>query len=171
VIKYLSLEEEKAKKLKQMMSLFLIQVQNKNVVIWLLIIIICEETLAWSRPRITGGSKPQPRGYHSSTLISPKEILIFGGSREGRPFNDLFVFNTGNIIIFSFFKNVKIITNILPFLFLKASNGWEEKKQQGTIPPPLYAHSATLVGKNVYVFGGTDGTKYFNTVFVLDLGL
>ena len=65
------------------------------------------------------------------------------------------------------------VSGTLCLLFLiiwLANNAWEEKKAQGTLPPPMYSHSASLIGNKLFVFGGTDGSKYYNHVYVLDLG-
>lgn len=34
-------------------------------------------------------------------------------------------------------------------------------------PGPRRAHSATLVGKDLYIFGGGDGRKALNDIFIL----
>ena len=70
------------------------------------------------------------------------------------------------MILLSLIQVIKFLLN----LTILASNAWEEKKVQGSIPPAVYSHSATIVGKNLFLFGGTDGIKYFNFVYVLDLG-
>jgi hypothetical protein len=41
---------------------------------------------------------------------------------------------------------------------------------QGEIPSPRRAHSMTLLKNYLVVFGGGDGSSYFNDVYFLDLG-
>jgi hypothetical protein len=46
---------------------------------------------------------------------------------------------------------------------------WRTLKTGGeTTLPPLRAHTTTLVGKTLYVFGGGDGPTYSNDVYAFD---
>lgn len=48
---------------------------------------------------------------------------------------------------------------------------WSQPLVSGQGPGPRRAHTATLVGNKIYVFGGGDGKKALNDVFALDTGL
>jgi N-acetylneuraminic acid mutarotase len=45
---------------------------------------------------------------------------------------------------------------------------WNTVETHGEQLPPLRAHTATLVGGLIYVFGGGDGPSYSNEVWVFD---
>lgn len=45
---------------------------------------------------------------------------------------------------------------------------WSRALVSGTPSPPLRAHTTTLIGSNVYVFGGCDAKACFNDLYVLD---
>lgn len=40
----------------------------------------------------------------------------------------------------------------------------------GTAPPARAYHTACLVGRKLFIFGGRAGNRYFNDVYVLDTG-
>ncbi|KAG8805934.1 hypothetical protein FRC18_006412 [Serendipita sp. 400] len=47
---------------------------------------------------------------------------------------------------------------------------WTRPTITGDIPPPLRAHTATLVdGKRIFVFGGGEGPMYYNSLYILDI--
>lgn len=45
---------------------------------------------------------------------------------------------------------------------------WTRPETIGDIPPPCRAHTATLVDKRLFVFGGGQGNMYYNTLYILD---
>lgn len=48
---------------------------------------------------------------------------------------------------------------------------WTKATVTGTVPSPRRAHSATLIGTKLYIFGGGEtGGKPVNDTFVLDVG-
>jgi hypothetical protein len=53
-------------------------------------------------------------------------------------------------------------------LFPTETLGWSVIKAGGEKLPRLRAHSTTLVGKVLYVFGGGDGALYSNEVWAFD---
>ena len=59
----------------------------------------------------------------------------------------------------------------LSTLDLNGLGSWYTVKVPGQPPPPIYGHSATLIGSNVVVFGGWDGVSPLNSVHVLDTTL
>jgi len=38
----------------------------------------------------------------------------------------------------------------------------------GDLPPPCRAHTATLVDRRIFIFGGGEGPSYYNTLYILD---
>ncbi|KAG2769665.1 Dynein alpha chain, flagellar outer arm [Phytophthora cactorum] len=93
---------------------------------------------------------PAPRWRHSAILFE-KNIIIFGGFAAEKRMNDLWIFNT----------ELKV---------------WEQKYAQSFwegLPQCRGAHSATLVGEKMYVFGGYGGNGFgrtdFNDLHALDL--
>lgn len=45
---------------------------------------------------------------------------------------------------------------------------WSEPAIKGPPPTPRDSHSCTVIGDNLFVFGGTDGTKLLNDLQILD---
>ena len=45
---------------------------------------------------------------------------------------------------------------------------WSEPAIKGSPPTPRDSHSCTVVGDNLFVFGGTDGTNMLNDLHILD---
>ena len=45
---------------------------------------------------------------------------------------------------------------------------WTSPEMMGDLPPPCRAHSATVVGTSILIFGGGDGSTYYNHLYVLD---
>eukprot|EP00741_Cyanophora_paradoxa_P014918 tig00020830_g14392.t1 len=131
------------------------------------------ETLAWGVPRYCGmpplwrlRSAPPPpspaptrlqpsspalgRGRsHSATTVGSSIFLFGGWDGQGKMYGQLFIFNTDTMT-------------------------WREPMTTGSPPEPRYAHSATLVGKKLYIIGGTDdpeieeGLNVFSEIHVLD---
>lgn len=98
-------------------------------------------------------------------MVYGTQIILFGGFRNSAVrFNDVWIFET--------------LTNE----WSQPAQGQTEVKSDGSIgfkrewpdvPAPRGGHSATLIGSQMYVFGGYGGSKYarrdFNDVHVLDL--
>lgn len=53
-------------------------------------------------------------------------------------------------------------------IFVAAKQIWTQPIISGTPPPPRDSHTCTTVGDNLLVFGGTDGTKPLNDLYILD---
>lgn len=45
---------------------------------------------------------------------------------------------------------------------------WSTPACSGEIPPPRRAHTATSVEDKIFVFGGSNGTTYYNDLYILD---
>ncbi|KAF3612084.1 hypothetical protein DY000_02045742 [Brassica cretica] len=53
-------------------------------------------------------------------------------------------------------------------IFVAAKQIWTQPIISGTSPPPRDSHTCTTVGDSLLVFGGTDGTKPLNDLYILD---
>jgi len=111
-------------------------------------------SMAWSQPSVSG-SAPMPRMKHTSTLVGGSQVLIFGGfNKKERTLSD--------------FVTLDLAADC-------SSASWMPVAPEA--PPgskPISAraqHSAcaTQDGRYVFVFGGYDGTKSMNDLWVLDM--
>ena len=103
------------------------------------------------------GSEPCPnsRWNHTASYTENGKIIIFGGfsgSKASPHLNDVWVFDTKN-------------------------ESWIEiefcSHESSSVPEPRGAHSASLVGQSIYIFGGYGGANYsrrdFNDLYTLDI--
>jgi len=105
-------------------------------------LILDSETLHFFKPQFVG-DVPGPHRAHTATLVG-ENIWVFGGGDGPNYFNDLYVLDTNKM-------------------------SWSKPQITGTAPGPRRAHTATLVGTNkIYMFGGGDGNKALNEIYVLD---
>ncbi|TLD25701.1 cell polarity protein-like protein [Venturia nashicola] len=108
-------------------------------------------TKQWSRASPAG---PRPAGRYGHTLnILGSKIYIFGGQVEGYFFNDLVAFDLNSLQM--------------------AGNRWEVMIPNGgdgtgPVPKPRTNHSIVTWQDKLYLFGGTDGTQWFNDVWTYD---
>ncbi|KYR02856.1 hypothetical protein DLAC_00326 [Tieghemostelium lacteum] len=99
----------------------------------------------WSKAQTKGDHPTEGIRSHTATVVGRK-IFVFGGSDINDKFNDLMIFDTKTMF-------------------------WSKPKTNGAdgcIPNPHRAHTATLVDKRLFIFGGGDGPNYFKDLFVLD---
>ena len=90
------------------------------------------------------GEPPGPCNMHTSDSYENK-IYVFRGC-DGRDYlNDLHEFNTHTL----HWRSVQDI--------------------QGTRPPPRANNSSSIIKDNLYIFGGWDGSKRLNDLFVFNL--
>ncbi|QDS68497.1 hypothetical protein FKW77_010864 [Venturia effusa] len=108
-------------------------------------------TKQWSRASPAG---PRPAGRYGHTLnILGSKIYIFGGQVEGYFFNDLVAFDLNSLQM--------------------AGNRWEVMIPNGgdgtgPVPKPRTNHSIVTWQDKLYLFGGTDGSQWFNDVWTYD---
>eukprot|EP00164_Ancoracysta_twista_P001113 GFYU01001461.1.p1 GENE.GFYU01001461.1~~GFYU01001461.1.p1 ORF type:complete len:398 (-),score=92.02 GFYU01001461.1:174-1367(-) len=104
--------------------------------------------LVWSQPQLPG-LPPSPRGAHTAT-VAGNHLFVFGGQ------------DTGEGGKFAFFNDV-VVLDLEQWT-------WYNHKARGSIPPPRYGHTMTLIGnKLLLLFGrGEGGKKYSRTVHFLD---
>jgi len=56
------------------------------------------------------------------------------------------------------------------FKFDLKSETFEKVQTKGNPPKPRYGHTTTLVnGNELYIIGGTNGSSYFNDIYIFDL--
>ncbi|AEE35560.1 Galactose oxidase/kelch repeat superfamily protein [Arabidopsis thaliana] len=71
------------------------------------------------------------------------------------------------LYVFGGFGRDNCLTNQV-HVFDAETQIWIRPEINGVPPCPRDSHSCTTVGDNLFVFGGTDGTKYLNDVHILD---
>lgn len=97
----------------------------------------------WSRADV-GGLEPSAREGHAAVEVGNK-IYVFGGCVQGiRCFNDVHIFDTDTLT-------------------------WSQEPFTGDAPEPRGGHSATLVGTDVFIFGGANSDTTYGDAYKLDL--
>jgi dynein heavy chain, axonemal len=103
------------------------------------------EQLVWSE---VDGESPPPRSRHSCVVVK-HYLVVFGGLNHRARYDDVWIHDT-------------------------KKNAWHELKCGGAAedrPSPRAHHTATIVGNQMFVFGGYSGHgKSSNELFVLDFG-
>ncbi|EGG14036.1 hypothetical protein DFA_11799 [Cavenderia fasciculata] len=106
--------------------------------------ITSDNCFKWSVPKFVG-SLPSKRFKHTATFVNNKIIFIGGQESDTKRFNEIIYYDT-------------------------ETHNFTKPIIKGDLVPNFSRHSASLVGNNIYVFGGFDGkgTNYdlavFNTV-------
>ncbi|CEJ55960.1 hypothetical protein PMG11_02188 [Penicillium brasilianum] len=108
----------------------------------------------WSRA-IPPGSRPSGRYGHTLNILGSK-LYVFGGQVEGFFFNDLVAFDLNQL------QNP---TNKWELL---VQNSHEGGPPEGEIPPARTNHTLVSHNDKLYLFGGTNGVKWFNDVWTFD---
>ena len=99
----------------------------------------------WIKPRISG-TPPPPRYGHSAVLAGAR-IIIFGGKGKKSVFRDLHALDPLTMT-------------------------WYQGPEGGGAPAARFDHTANLVGgTKMVIFGGWNGTDFYNDVYILDLQL
>jgi len=123
----------------------------------------------WSHV-VTAGEQPYAR-YSASCVKIGKNIILFGGySYEGYWMNDLRVLDTnyveGATYIPSLGSGLENSGLGTPKSFI--SHMWYEPETSGPVPSPRAAHSCTVVGRKLFIFGGNNHNTLFGDLYVLD---
>ncbi len=95
------------------------------------------ETLEWKKPRLSG-NVPSPRHGHSLTAIDDNRVALFGGAIEDSGMNG---------------KPVVTRYNDLYTLDMRTFE-WSLENASGSAPNPRVFHSAALIEKRLWIFGG-----------------
>uniref|UniRef100_A0A183J9D0 F-box domain-containing protein n=1 Tax=Soboliphyme baturini TaxID=241478 RepID=A0A183J9D0_9BILA len=105
----------------------------------------------WSR-LLPGGRYPTPKA--SATMVEHRgQLVLFGGWSKSSP-NPIHQ-------ISMFYNELHVFDPVL--------NQWTELCDDGSSPPGLAGHSASVVGDRMIVFGGSNGSASTNEVHVFDL--
>jgi len=88
--------------------------------------------------------EPSPRLWHSSVQIEDNAYLWGGFTQDSSKSEVINIFDS-------------------------YAEMWKEQSTTGVPPPGEYAGSFTVVGSDLYCFGGYDGRKYFSSVHKLQL--
>jgi len=88
--------------------------------------------------------EPSPRFWHSSVQIEENAYLWGGLTKDS--------------------SRSEVIN-----IFDSYTEMWKERSTTGVPPPGQYIASFTLVGSNLYYFGGLNGRNYFSSVHELQL--
>lgn len=110
----------------------------------------------WSGPITNYGNPPAPRGGHTATFVG-KKLFVFGGSAYSAK-----GLNAGGRE-----SPLTIVKSDLHVLDL-ATMTWSIPAVQGIQPPARYAHTGTLMGNKLIIFGGFNGRVYLDDLSVLD---
>jgi Rab9 effector protein with kelch motifs len=89
------------------------------------------------------GRKPEPRVYHTATVV--RDVMIIYGGLDGR----------------------HCFSNIHLYNFL--NNTYTELIVPSGPRPCRISHTTTCVGSQLFVFGGSDGSVYNNQLWIFDL--
>jgi hypothetical protein len=103
----------------------------------------------WELPHATGerGEPPSSRCQHTATVVGDM-MLVFGGLGVDAEGHD-------------------VALNDLHVLDL-TTRTWSRPEARGQPPPPMFSHTATLVGKRLFIIGGQNGMEVFSSVYVFD---
>ncbi|KAI9781359.1 MAG: Negative regulator of mitotic exit [Peltula sp. TS41687] len=111
-------------------------------------------TRQWSRAK-PPGSRPSGRYGHTLNIVGSK-LYIFGGQVEGYFFNDLVAFDLNTL---------QVPGNQWEFLIPNSADGGPPP---GQIPLARTNHTMVTYADKLFLFGGTDGTQWFNDVWTYD---
>lgn len=105
----------------------------------------------WVEYRITSEEIPDHRWEHSATEVEQEnKIILYGGTNGKKYFEDLWL--------------LRVQTE-------EYSAAWTKLETSGQSPPPLCGHTATLIGRNLYLFGGRNERGSSTDLYVLDIDL
>lgn len=118
---------------------------------------------------------PSIRGAHSATILSNNKMIIFGGYEGNSHLSDMHLLDLGIV----FLSEPHILSSKSKFDFVRKSwfcllfwtetMKWTKLVSGGmSAPSPRRGHSASLIGHNIYFFGGYNGSSVFNDLFRFD---
>lgn len=145
------------------------------------------ETLVWSQPK-TGGVSPQPRAGMTLTAVRDKLFVFGGNGTQSTVCNDVHLFDRSKMMFIQVTRaksrmdcdsykdcenfcdsssscsmdcnsmdNPNCIDSFVPRVML-----------HGASPGRRAGHSATTVGRFIYIIGGSCGADYRSDCFILD---
>ncbi|PWN88204.1 galactose oxidase [Acaromyces ingoldii] len=147
--------------------------------------------LEWKRMECKG-KVPIGRGYHTSSLVDGK-LIVIGGSDGSMSFNDIFILSL-DTQVWHQVKTDEIhnrlahtATQVGSYLFVIGGHDsisytpeiltlnlvnlqWEPRRVCGSKPPGRGYHQAWLRDSRLFVHGGFDGKDVFEDFYIVDLG-
>ncbi|KAJ7737879.1 galactose oxidase [Mycena maculata] len=111
--------------------------------------------LYWSKAPVFGIIPTRTMRAHTVTIVDTTAWL-FGGCDDKECSRDIFCFDTGE---------PQCISPLLPW---PETMQWTRPDTVGDVPPPSRAHTATLVDRKLVIYGGGQGSTYYDSVYVLD---
>ena len=101
-------------------------------------------SMYWSRPQVYGTKLPPLRAH--ATVIHNEKLYLYGGTGKSQCSDALYILDLDSFT-------------------------WFKPRTFGIRPPACRAHCMLVdpVTASIYLFGGGDGTHYFNDVFVLNM--
>ncbi|EFA76396.1 Kelch repeat-containing protein [Heterostelium album PN500] len=149
--------------------------------------------LCWIEIKASG-EKPSPRYQHTSTVIGKYIYLIGGQEFPEKRFNDIFRYDTESYTFerisprmgippkFARHSAVAIESKIFTFggfngfnkhfnlcVYDTIEDSWEYIDSKGEIPIPRTNHAASVIGKNMYIYGGMYKEANNELIFLDDL--
>ena len=100
-------------------------------------------TFRWFKPNVKG-KKPSARYFHAMAVLG-EAVVVVGGKDDHNRFTDVHVFNKD-----------------------ERTSLWTQPNIKGSSPKPRSAHTISVVGSRIFVFGGHRDREKFNDVHVLD---
>mmetsp|Transcript_16882 Transcript_16882/g.24790 ORF Transcript_16882/g.24790 Transcript_16882/m.24790 type:complete len:555 (+) Transcript_16882:83-1747(+) len=126
------------------------------------------ETSEWSEPKI-GGMIPQPRAGMTLTVVGRRLFLFGGNGINTTVCNDLHVLDCSTMSFVDLEKDEDI--ECCPSNDQPNPNCAESTTKiavYGTGPRHRAGHSATAVGRFIYIIGGSCGPRYHDDCHILD---
>jgi dynein heavy chain, axonemal len=125
---------------------------------------ISSNDVYWTKVENVGGRWPEPRSHHSAVVYGTK-IIIFGGFRSSSMrYNDVWILDT---LTDEWSQPHSGVTET------KADGEVVFKRNWPDVPVQRGSHSATIIGNQMFIFGGYGGSGFarrdFNDVIALDL--
>ena len=114
---------------------------------------------------VTKSEIPLARWHHTANIYDNTQLIIFGGFHTAtHRLNDLWIFN---IVDYSYRQPHPEHSKEAAISCQLVNTAWSN------VPPARGAHSSTIIGENMYVFGGYGGQGYsrreLDDLYVLNL--
>ncbi|XP_036404740.1 kelch repeat-containing protein [Megalops cyprinoides] len=164
---------------------------------------LCTEDMSWMPAEtMAEGPTPEARIGHTATFDpESRRIFIFGGSKNKKWFNDVYILDTqswrwtmveaqGKVPPLAYHScslfrgELFVLGGVFPcphpepdgcsdsvYIFNPEMAIWYKPIVNGDRPAPRSGHSACVVQGKIYIFGGWDTPVCFNDMHALDLGL
>ena len=122
--------------------------------------------LEWTRLETPDkDTAPAPRWKHTAVMVDDINLMIFGGFHSStNRFNDVWYFNTVSL---TYEQPIAPQTEFTP-----RGNHIPTKNMEPGAPSPRGGHTAVLIDKQVWVFGGYGGLGYsrkdFDDLYTFD---